>query len=79
MAGNVEEIVDAYYARDPTLNEFSHNLVMVKYDKPWGVTKGGSWKDTGFYLQYPVRQYYDTRNSSSSEIGFRLVMEVLDY
>lgn len=79
MAGNVEEMVDAYYLRDPTLYSFTHDVRMEKSDQPWGVTKGGSWNDTGYYLLYPVRQFYDGKDSSSHEIGFRLVMEVLDY
>lgn len=78
MAGNVEEIVDAYYFREEMEYSFSYNDPL-KSDKPWGVTKGGSWNDTGYYLQYPVRQFYTDQHSTSSEIGFRLVMDVLDY
>lgn len=79
MAGNVAEMVDAYYYRDASVYEFSHDLKGVKSEEPWGVTKGGSWRDTGFYLQYPVRQYYDDEQSSSSSVGFRLVMDVVSY
>lgn len=79
MAGNVEELVDAYYDRDPSVYLFSHDLKAAKHDKPWGVTKGGSWADTGYYLQYPIRQFFDDPNTSSAEIGFRLVMVVMDY
>ena len=78
MAGNVEEMVDAYYDRDPNLYSFSHER-LPPYDKPWGVTKGGSWNDPGFYLQYPIRQFYEDEHSASAEIGFRLVMVVLEY
>ncbi len=79
MGGNVEEMVDAYYYRDPSFYYFSHDIKEYKYDKPWGVTKGGSWGDTGFYLQCPVRQFYEDEHSSSMEMGFRLVMEVLEF
>lgn len=78
MAGNVEEIVDAYYFREEMAYSFSYNDPL-KSDKPWGVTKGGSWNDTGYYIQYPVRQFYGDQHSSNSEMGFRLVMDVLDY
>jgi len=78
MAGNVEEMVDAHYFRDSTTYSFSHD-VNPEYDQPWGVVKGGSWDDPGYYLQYPVREFYDGRNFSSDQMGFRLVMEVLDF
>lgn len=78
MAGNVAEMVDAYYFRSPDNYAFTQDI-LKKYDQPWGVTKGGSWSDTGYYLQYPVRQFYENEFSASAEMGFRLVMEVLDY
>lgn len=78
MAGNVEELIDAYYLRDPKMYEFMTDE-RVKSDAPWGVTKGGSWNDTGYYLQYPVRQFYATPDDASRETGFRLVMEVVQY
>ena len=41
-----------------------------------GYTKGGGWKDTGFYLRNCVMQ---TMNESSrNDVGFRPVMEVLE-
>ena len=76
MAGNVEEMVEAYYFRDASIYSFSHDTP-EKSDQPWGITKGGSWNDPGYYLQYPVRQFYDGPNATSAEIGFRLVMDVL--
>ena len=79
MAGNVEEMVDAYFDRDPSTYLFAHDLQEAKHETPWGVTKGGSWADTGYYLQYPTRQFYADEHSTSAEIGFRLVMVVLDY
>ncbi len=78
MAGNVEEMVDAYYLRDPSVYEFTSDQ-QEKSETPWGVTKGGSWNDTGYYLQYPVRQFYESPNGASRETGFRLVMEVVQY
>ncbi|MCH2232621.1 MAG: formylglycine-generating enzyme family protein [Crocinitomicaceae bacterium] len=44
-----------------------------------GITKGGSWKDPGYYLKNAVKQSYTGRNSSSSTRGFRMIMEVIEY
>jgi sulfatase modifying factor 1 len=41
-----------------------------------GTIKGGSWKDTGYYLQNHVEEQYDSTNYASAERGFRFVMEV---
>lgn len=78
MAGNVEEMVDAYpfsafYTFSYTVDDYT------KTGRTWGVTKGGSWADTGYYLLGQVRQFYTNEQSSSAETGFRLVMEVLDF
>lgn len=42
-----------------------------------GISKGGSWNDTGYYLQTFVEERYDTTNSASFERGFRIVMELI--
>ena len=42
-----------------------------------GISKGGSWDDTGYYLQTFVEELYDTTNSASYERGFRIVMELV--
>lgn len=78
IAGNVEEMVDSYYYRDSMVFYSFHDF-RGKYDQPWGVTKGGSWYETGLYLQYPIRKFYDDPNFSSKQMGFRLMMEVLEY
>jgi len=41
-----------------------------------GISKGGSWKDTGYYLQNHVEEQYDSTNYASAERGFRFVMEI---
>jgi hypothetical protein len=42
-----------------------------------GVSKGGSWTDTGYYLQIAVYEtYVDTAVSKSR--GFRVAMDVLE-
>lgn len=79
MTGNVEEMVDAWYQRDPQLYEFSHDSDKYKTQDPSGITRGGSWSDTGYYGMVSTRQFYEGRDSASAERGFRLVMDVLEY
>ncbi len=78
MTGNVEEMVDAYYNREDTSFEFSHTDAK-KSEAPSGVTRGGSWHNTGYYGMVTTRQFYEGRDYSSSEMGFRLVMDVIEY
>lgn len=47
-----------------------------EYVKEKGISKGGSWKDTGFYLQNHVEETYDSTNYTSAERGFRFIMEI---
>lgn len=42
-----------------------------------GKTHGGSWNDTGFYLQNQTYETYDSLHSTSAERGFRFVMEII--
>jgi hypothetical protein len=44
-----------------------------------GITHGGSWKDPGYYLQNHIRQFYKSEATSSSDRGFRIVIEVVEY
>jgi formylglycine-generating enzyme len=44
----------------------------------YGITKGGSWYDTGFYLRNDVEEIYDPSNEATSMRGFRIVMDVLE-
>lgn len=49
-----------------------------EYVKEKGFTKGGSWKDTGYYLQNHVEEQYDATENTSAERGFRFIMEIKD-
>ncbi|MFZ9848139.1 MAG: SUMF1/EgtB/PvdO family nonheme iron enzyme [Flavobacteriales bacterium] len=42
-----------------------------------GITKGGGWKDTGYFLQNFVCQTYDSTNTTSEDRGFRVAMEII--
>lgn len=78
MTGNVEEMVDAYYNREDNPYEFSQEEPK-KSEDPSGVTRGGSWQDPGYYGSVTARQLYEGRDYSSHEMGFRLVMDVVEY
>lgn len=43
-----------------------------------GYSKGGSWRDSGYYLQNNVYQTYDSKSSVTKYRGFRFAMEVLN-
>ena len=95
MSGNVEEMVDAYYNRTfekkPPISEHRERSVPhpftdvveveveAKAEDPSGVTRGGSWMDTGYYAQVWSRQYYSGKDFTSCEIGFRLVLEIVEH
>lgn len=44
----------------------------------YGITKGGSWNDTGYYLQNNTEETYDASSETSPYRGFRLAMEVIE-
>lgn len=48
-----------------------------EYIKSIGKTMGGSWRDTGYYLQNHVYESYDSTSRTSCERGFRIMMTVL--
>ena len=48
-----------------------------EFVKEKGITKGGSWFDTGYYLQNLVEEKYDSTNQVSAARGFRFVMNVV--
>jgi formylglycine-generating enzyme required for sulfatase activity len=44
----------------------------------YGITKGGSWNDTGYYLQNTIEETYDATTETSPFRGFRLAMDVIE-
>ncbi|OGS76669.1 MAG: hypothetical protein A3D31_16895 [Candidatus Fluviicola riflensis] len=44
----------------------------------YGITKGGSWNDTGYYLQNTAEETYDSTTETSPFRGFRVAMEVIE-
>lgn len=49
-----------------------------EFVKEQGKTRGGSWRDPGYYLQNSVYEEYDVNKSASSERGFRFVMRIIE-
>lgn len=83
MAGNVAEWTSTAY--DETVYEFSHELspeytYHAKVTDPPAlhrkVTRGGSWKDIGYYCQTGTRSF-EYRDTSKAYIGFRSVMSFM--
>ena len=83
MAGNVAEATSTAY--DETVYEFSHELspeytYHAKVTDPPAlhrkVTRGGSWKDIGYYCQTGTRSF-EYRDTSKAYIGFRSVMSYM--
>lgn len=79
MAGNVSEWCETAY--DESMYEFSHDLnTEYRYDAmDWDppsmkrkVTRGGSWKDVGYYIRNATRSY-EYQDTAKSFLGFRNV------
>ena len=68
--------VNAYYPNAYGLYNMAGNAEELIQQK--GISRGGSWMDTGFYLQIHTEENYDTLSEASPERGFRLVMQVLE-
>lgn len=68
--------VNAYYPNAYGLYNMAGNAEEFVQQK--GISRGGSWMDTGFYLQNHTEENYDTLAEASPERGFRLVMQVLE-
>jgi formylglycine-generating enzyme required for sulfatase activity len=80
MAGNVAEWCSTAY--DPSAYEFETDMAAdYEYDAKDGdhpakkrkVTRGGSWKDIGYYLMNSTRSF-EYQDTAKSYIGFRNTM-----
>ncbi len=76
MAGNVSEWVNTSY--DPSSYEYvsSMNPNVNNPDNNRKVIRGGSWKDTSYYLRVSTRDY-EYADSARSYIGIRMVQDYL--
>jgi formylglycine-generating enzyme required for sulfatase activity len=77
-------IIDAYFGNEFGLFCMSGNVsefvkmsdLELKAFDNMGITKGGSWGDTAFYIMISTRQFYNLNNSASPLRGFRPIMKV---
>ena len=68
-AADITAPVNSYFANGFGLYNMNGNVEEMVREK--GISKGGSWRDTGYYLQNAVEEKY---NGVSSERGFRIAM-----
>jgi formylglycine-generating enzyme required for sulfatase activity len=66
--------VKSYFPNGYGLYNMAGNVEEMVKEK--GITKGGSWHDTGYYLQNSVEENYTDSTATSSERGFRMMMTV---
>ncbi len=72
-AADITSPVFSYYPNKYGLYNMAGNVSEYLSEK--GITKGGSWKDYGYYLQNWVEQPYDTvKEKASDDRGFRIIM-----
>jgi sulfatase modifying factor 1 len=76
-AADLTAITHSYYPNGFGLYNMAGNVAEMVAEP--GITHGGSWYDPAYYLQNQIRQYYTDENKGSSQIGFRYVMEVVEY
>ena len=64
--------VASYYPNGYGIYNMSGNAEEFVLEK--GISKGGSWRDPGYYLRIRSKEEYDILQSQSSERGFRFVI-----
>jgi formylglycine-generating enzyme len=68
--------VNTYFPNGYGLYNMAGNVEEIVKEK--GLSVGGSWNDTGYYLVIHNYERYDAGTPVSSERGFRFIMEVLN-
>lgn len=68
--------VDSYWPNDLGIYNMAGNV--EEFVSEYGITKGGSWHDPGYYLRNTVIENYQAINEATSSRGFRFVMEVIE-
>jgi len=67
--------VNSYWPNGYGLYNMGGNV--EEYVEEFGITKGGSWNDPGYYMRNLVEQSYDSSTLTSAERGFRVAMEIV--
>lgn len=68
--------VDSYWPNNLGIYNMAGNV--EEFVAEYGITKGGSWRDPGYYLRNTVIETYQAKNEATSSRGFRFVMEVIE-
>lgn len=76
MAGNVSEWTASSYDQSSYTYSSTMNPNVNDIDNMRKVVRGGSWKDTAYFLQVSTRDY-EYADSSRSYIGFRTVQDYM--
>jgi len=76
MAGNVSEWTVSSYDQSSYTYSSTMNPNVNDKDNMRKVVRGGSWKDTAYFLQVSTRDY-EYADSSRSYIGFRTVQDYM--
>jgi sulfatase modifying factor 1 len=72
--GDITVSVKSFYPNGYGLYNMAGNVEEMIKEK--GFTKGGSWRDPGYYLQNQVEEIYTDSTATSSERGFRVMMQL---
>ena len=73
-AADITVAVNSFFPNEFGLYNMAGNVEEMVREK--GITKGGSWHDTGYYLQNEVEENYSNSTATSDERGFRIMMMV---
>lgn len=74
MAGNVAEWTNSSYDQSSYAYSATMNPNVNDLSNPKKVVRGGSWKDTAYFLQVSTRDY-EYADSARSYIGFRTIQD----
>jgi formylglycine-generating enzyme required for sulfatase activity len=75
-AADITAPVNSYWPNEAGMYNLAGNV--EEFVSEYGITKGGSWYDTGFYLRNCSIESYDSTDEASETRGFRFVMEVVE-
>jgi sulfatase modifying factor 1 len=75
-AADITAPVGSYWPNDLGIYNMAGNV--EEFVAEYGITKGGSWRDPGYYLRNTVIETYQAKNEATSSRGFRFVMEVVE-
>jgi sulfatase modifying factor 1 len=66
--------VNSYWPNESGIYNMGGNVEEMVKEK--GITKGGSWRDPGYYLHNHVEEHYADSAAASTQRGFRISMKI---